>query len=120
MGFGVATAQASLQNYGGYGAQSIGINSAGFIYYDRTNQLGSANSSITGTDTFGVAVDYRGVNPVAYLIASDTLLFTQVLDQVTNPLYILVYGHENTPGIQQTINNAADLSIHLFMMFEAY
>ena len=109
MGFGVATSLASLQNYGGYGTQSIGINALGYVYYNRTNQLGSANSSITAADTFGIAVDYRGVNPIVYLIASNTLMFTQVMDQVTDPLNILVYGHENTLGVQQTINTASDL-----------
>jgi len=115
MGFGVATATASLINYGGYSTDSIGINALGYVYYNQTNQLGSANSSINGTDTFGIAVDYRGTNPIVYLIASNTLMFTQVMDQVTTPLHILVYGYENTPGIQQTINAAADLNTTPFV-----
>jgi len=109
MGFGVATSTASLMNYGGFSTQSIGINTLGYIYYNQINQLGSVNSNITSTDTFGIAVDYRGVNPVVYFIASNTLLFSQVLDQVTEPLYILIYGYDNSPGVQQTINTAADL-----------
>ena len=115
MGFGVATASASLTNFGGFTDQSIGINALGFVFYNNINQLGSANSSITGTDTFGIAVDYRGVNPVAYLIAGNTLIFTQVMDQVTAPLHILVYGHENTTGVQQTINTAIDLISNPFI-----
>ncbi len=115
MGFGVATATASLTNYGGYSTDSIGINALGYVYYNQTNQLGSANSSINGTDTFGIAVDYRGTNPVVYLIASNTLMFTQVMDQITTPLHILVYGYENTTGIQQTINAAADLNTTPFL-----
>ncbi len=114
MGFGVATASASLVNYGGYSAQSIGINALGYIYYNQTNQLGSANTSISGTDTYGIAVDYRGVNPIVYIIASNTLMFTQVMDQVTTPLHILVYGYQNTTGVQQTVNTALDLAASPF------
>ena len=109
MGFGVASSTASLTNYGGYTTQSIGINALGYIYYNQTNQIGPPNSSITGTDTFGIAVDYRGVNPIVYIISSNTLIFTLVMDQISTPLYMLVYGYTNTTGIQQTVNTGADL-----------
>jgi Bacterial TSP3 repeat len=108
-GFGVATSTETLANFGGVSNQSIGVNALGFVYYNGSSVAGSSIPEITSTDYFGIAIDYRNTTPIAYVIANDQLIHTQVLSAITDPLHILVYGNPVVTGVQQTINTAADL-----------
>jgi hypothetical protein len=110
-GFGVATAAAPLNTFGGSTDQSIGVNTLGYIYYNNSSQIGSSgNADILANDTYGFAVDYRGVNPVLYVILDNAVFYTHVLDQVTDELFILAYGNNASSLVQQTINAGDDLA----------
>lgn len=106
-GFGVATATASLAAFGGFDGESFGLNVLGSTWGG-----GNFLASFSGVQsTYGIAVDYRGSNPVVYAITSETeagpgaLIVTHTMSQVTAPLYILVYAATDSAGaVQQTIN----------------
>ena len=115
-GFGVAAAAAPLDNYGGVTADSLGCNVLGSCRVDDTFAF-----NLTGVqDTYGFAVDYRGTNPIIHVIVSQTLagpgefVGSATLDQVTGPVYILVYGNNSLGSIQQTINAGDDLGNNPF------
>mgnify|MGYP003855750369 CR=1 FL=1 len=113
-GFGVATATETLSNYGGYSNQSLGVNTLGYIYYDGQSQISGNNPTILASDTYGLAVDYRGSHPIVYVIVGNSLLYTQTLNQVTDPLFILAYGRSTTSNTQQTINAGDNLAASPF------
>ena len=113
-GFGVATATETLSNYGGYSNQSLGVNTLGYIYYDGKSLISNNNPTILANNTYGIAVDYRDTNPIIYVLVGGELLYTQTLDQVTGPLFILAYGHSTTPNVQQTINAGDDVATSPF------
>ncbi|MFT6905589.1 MAG: hypothetical protein ACJAS1_002246, partial [Oleiphilaceae bacterium] len=113
-GFGVATASETLSNFGGFSNQSLGVNTLGYIYYNDQSQIPGNNPTILANTTYGIAVDYRGINPIVYILVDGSLLYTQTLDQVTDPLFILVYGHSTTPNIQQTINAGDNIAASPF------
>ena len=43
--------------------------------------------------SYGFAVDYRGARPTVYVIANDAVVDTIVMDDVTTPLYPMLYGN---------------------------
>lgn len=109
-GFGVATTTSPLDAFGGSDNQSVGVHSLGGIAHE-----GGFVSFFSGVqEYYGIVVDYRGANPTVYVIVSDslegagTVVGHQTLSQVTDPLYILVYGNPLTDGVQQTINPGND------------
>ncbi|QTD51194.1 PKD domain-containing protein [Sulfidibacter corallicola] len=111
-GFGVATAAAPLDTFGGAANLSLGVNTMGGVAYD-----GSFVSFFQGgQEYYGLAVDYRGANPVVHIIVSETLegpgqlVFSQTMEAVTEPLYILVYGNPVSSDFQQTINPGNDVA----------
>jgi hypothetical protein len=114
LGFGVATTAAALDNFGGRSDQSLGVNALGYVYYNNRSQLSGVNTDISSSEYYGLAVDYRGTNPIVYIIANNILVHTTTMSAVTEPLHILVYGNNAGSGIQQTINTAADLNITPF------
>jgi hypothetical protein len=63
-GFGVATASETLSNFGGFSNQSLGVNTLGYIYYNDQSQIPGNNPTILANTTYGIAVDYRGINPI--------------------------------------------------------
>ncbi|MFK7956145.1 MAG: Ig-like domain-containing protein [Lysobacterales bacterium] len=118
-GFGVATSselittadlsgQSPSEGYGGRSDQSLGVNTAGFIFYNNSQQIPSPDPSITSADTFGLALDYSGSTPEVHVIVDDQLLYSQAMPNVTDPLHVLVYGRQ-VSQTSQTINSAADL-----------
>lgn len=114
-GFGVATSTATLQNFGGFGADSMGVNALGFIFYNNSSLLGGGSqANISAADYYGFAVDYRGATPVVHVIADNVLVYSLPMT-VTDPLHILVYGNATTAGVQQTINTAEDLAAAPFI-----
>lgn len=109
-GFGVASPSAPLDTFGGFDSQSLGVNALGYVYYNNASQLAGVSGAIVASDTYGIAVDYRGVNPVVYVIVSDAVLYSRTLDSITGELFILVYGTDAAAGIQQTINAGGDIA----------
>ena len=110
-GFGVATATAPLDNFGGATGQSFGINAVGQLFFNGV-QVGSFGN-VSEVDTYGVAVDYSGATPVVHPIVNDTsgnslVLGPVSLTGITVPLYIFVYGESISAGVQQTINGGHD------------
>ncbi|CAM2009204.1 hypothetical protein [Acanthopleuribacter pedis] len=116
-GFGVATADAPLDNYGGSTTSGLGVNMLGGLAYD-----GEFQTFFTAApDTFGIAVDYRGMNPMVYVIAAQSngeagqIIAQQAMYGTTEPIHILVYGNALTEGIQQTINPGNDVETAPFV-----
>jgi hypothetical protein len=111
-GFGIATASASLANYGGFDTQSLGVNVSGGIYHGGVN-VGGFTSAIN--DTYGIVLDYRGAHPEVQLIARavaggpGTVIKSASLPSISGPVYALVYGQSAIAGVQQTINLGNDL-----------
>jgi hypothetical protein len=111
-GFGVSTAAAPLDNFGGATDQSVGVSSSGAVYYAGTSR-GSFTATANGT--YGLAIDYRGANPIVHVILAATagaqpaVFRSLTMTGVTAPLYIHVYGRRTTGGVQQRINAGADL-----------
>ena len=90
-GFGVATASAPLNQAGGIGNQSLGIDTSGSVRYN--NVVQAIFGDIALVDTYGVAVDYSGVNPIVYLLvtdaAGDVVVYGPVvMNAVTQALYV--------------------------------
>lgn len=108
-GFGVATSDETLDNYGGFSNQSLGVNALGYIYHDRSSQIVGNDPTILANDTVGLAVDYRGINPIVYVIVESELFYSRTLSDITDPLFIFVYGHSTTAETQQSINAGDDL-----------
>lgn len=110
--FGVGTGSATLERFLGGDANSAGVSATGFIAYN-----GSILTTYTAAnaDTYGFAVDYRGNNPVLYVIASTTaggpgvLLRTINMTTVTTPLFVFLTGVRAAPAAQQQINTGNDL-----------
>ena len=118
-GFGLATASATLDERGGVDPQSFGVDVTGGVWYANVFRGGFPSAA---NDTYGIAVDYRGVHPVAYVIVREVpggpeVVFRKVvLDQITAPLHLFVYGVPATTGVQQTINPGNDLSWSSFRL----
>ncbi|MCP5067157.1 MAG: hypothetical protein GY946_11380 [bacterium] len=112
-GFGVGTAAANLADYGGTDDQSMGVNARGYIYHEHSSLI-PRDSRIRTTDTVGIAVDYRSSSPTIYVIASDELIYSLPMTGLTDPLFILVYGHDYGSGVQQTINPGDDKILRPF------
>jgi hypothetical protein len=115
-GFGVGLASTPLDNNPGRDATSMGINALGFAWFN-----GAWAGNLGGDqDTYGLAVDYRGSTPIAYVIVSQTLagpgqlVKTLPLPAVQGPLFIVVHGYALTTGVQQTINTGNDLVANPF------
>ena len=118
-GFGLATAASTLDERGGADAESFGVDVTGGIWYGGVFHGGfpaAANA------TYGIAVDYRGAHPTAYVIVRETaggpeIVFRKVhLDAISAPLHIFVYGLPATTGVQQTINPGNDLAAAPFRL----
>jgi hypothetical protein len=58
---------------------------------------------------YGFAVDYRGATPIVYVIVKSQLVDTIALNDVTVPIYPMLYGNPTvTPsGSAETINFGA-------------
>ncbi|MFN0244050.1 MAG: hypothetical protein ACKVWV_14260 [Planctomycetota bacterium] len=116
-GFGVATAAAALDDYGGATNQSAGIHASGALYYGGAN-VGGFYSSIN--DTYGIVLDYRGTHPIVHAIARaesggpGVVFATVTMSDVAAPVYIFVYGTVSGDGFQQTINPGNDLAAQPF------
>jgi len=114
-GFGLATANASLSAWGGTDSEgeSLGANVGGGIWYGG-DFVGSFPYAFN--PTYGIAVDYRGIHPIAYVIAREVAggpshVFKRVvLNQITSAVHILVYGTPTTTGVQQELNPGNDLA----------
>jgi len=112
-GFGLATSNASLAAYGGSDGESLGADISGGIWYGGAF-VGSFPPAFN--PTYGIAVDYRGIHPIAYVIARESAggpahVFKRVvLSQVTGALHILLYGTPTTTGVQQELNPGNDLA----------
>lgn len=103
-GFGVATAAQTLTNFGGSSNQSIGVNALGYIFHANSSQIPGNDPTIQANDTIGIALDYRGTNPIAHVIVGGAHFHSQTLGAVTDPVFILVYGNDVFAGEQQSIN----------------
>ncbi len=116
-GFGVATAAATLADYGGSSIESLGVNTLGGVWHAGGFAAGTPGGE---RDTYGFVIDYRGASPIIHVIMSDTLagagrvVATVPMTGVTAPLFILVYGVDQGAGVQQTINAGGDLSARPF------
>ncbi len=110
-GFGVASTAEALTNAPGTTTNSAGANMLGGGL--RYGMLSSG--TLTGTyDTIGFAVDYRGENPIVYLIASQSLsgdavyIGSVTMTAVATPIHILVSARATSTGFRQTINTGND------------
>jgi hypothetical protein len=111
-GFGVATAASTLDEHAGFDGQSFGVDVSGGIWYGGSYVAGFP---FAANDTYGIALDYRGAHPIAYVIVRTAagepeIVFRKVrLDQISTPVHIFLYGAPATSGVQQTINPGNDL-----------
>jgi PKD repeat protein len=106
---GVATSNADLNDPGGSTSQSLVASSEGRVNYNGTEQatFDGANSA-----RYGFIVDYRGANPLVYVVTNDggtgQLTATVPMTGVTQPLFIFVGGRRRTVGVQARINPGND------------
>ena len=95
MGGGVVVNYGSLDPYGWPDTpQSMSVNVVGGTW---RNLIPRVNGILPGPasnyTSYGFAVDYRGARPTVYVIANDAVVDTIVMDDVTTPLYPMLYGN---------------------------
>jgi hypothetical protein len=107
MYFGVATSNASLNDYGGSSNQSVVASTEGRVNYDGANVDGFDGEASTH---YGFVVDYRGANPIVHVVTGNQLTSTVTMSGVTQPLFIFVGGRRRTVGEQARINPGNDVT----------
>jgi len=106
-GFGVATAAASLTAVAGSDGQSVGVGADGNIMFNGT--VVATLAAPGDTTSYGIAVDYTGINPVVFVIARPAGGDYEISPPISMPgvaadLYIFAYGESQSGVVQQSIN----------------
>ena len=75
---------------------SCSVNTTGpSVFHDL---MYAQSNSPTGTEYYGLAVDYRGSYPIVYVVIGGVLATTLHLTDVTVPIYPMLYGNVNGHG----------------------
>jgi hypothetical protein len=91
IGGGLVIARGSLNPMTAASMQpSVQVNFLGGLWRQLINEYSAATSS---SGYFGFAVDYRGNNPIVYLIVDNVVLYSLTLDEVWLPIYPMLYGN---------------------------
>jgi hypothetical protein len=102
--FGIVTAAFDLRATPGEDSQSLGVDSIGNVHHGGATIAGFSAASAH----VGIAVDYRGVNPTAYVIADGRVIAIRTLSAVTQPLYIFAGGRRLSVEPQLRLNTGND------------
>lgn len=108
MTVGVATAAASLGERAGENAQSFGLDTGGQLYFGGMYLAGFDSSNLT----YGFVLDYREATPTVHVImlagGEPTVVRSQTLTGITEPLFLYAAGMRRTPGTQLRVNTGND------------
>ncbi len=75
---------------------SMSINTSGGIWQ---NIIYLEPYDTSGTTVYGFAVDYRGINPIVYVIMNDELVHTYTMPDVFVPVHPMLYGNATPDSI---------------------
>jgi hypothetical protein len=103
-GFGVVTASFDLNESPGEDARSLGVDTRGDIAFNGTT-IGTFDAELTH---YGFVIDYRGVSPIVSVIVDQSVVVTQALLEVTEPVYAFAGGRRLQVGPQARINTGND------------
>lgn len=115
-GFGVATATTALDGRMGTDSTSLSIGFGGILWSSGGWQGNIPNSA----DTYGIAVDYRGTNPIVHVIGAESedgegvYLASYTLASVTETVYVTVWGFGPSGQDRLRLNAGDDLGAFPF------
>jgi len=106
-GFGISMSDVSLVGNPGQSSHGFGLNTLGGLWHNDAfvGGLGGAQK-----DTYGLAVDYRGANPVVHVITgagpggAGALVFSQTLTNISGPVFLHVFGYPQLAGVQMQLD----------------